>query len=292
MDKFKEEKLTRILACPICHTKFNKGNSNTFVCEICNLEYHTLSNSPVLIDPENPLSNIREGSPRMSTFMNKIRNVIPERLWTLRSKKVLKNALKKIDPGDPQKIAVNLGTAPSRALKKNLHPYLEDLIKVGIPHFGKVDAYTDAHQLSILNDSIDMFISISVLEHLSNPEKAVSEIARILQPGGLVYLEVPFMRSYHMAPIDYQRYTISGLEELFKRHGIKKIDIGISSGPFTAWVLFFSDFILVLAPRGFKFLVRFLLSFLLHPLKYLDRLCENASWANHHACNFYFLGEK
>ena len=97
----------------------------------------------------------------------------------------------------------------------------------------------DICNLPFVNDSADMILSSSVLEHVYDPECAVAEMHRVLKPGGYVYAEVPFMCAYHMKPIDYQRYTISGIERLFARHGFKLLDKGICSGPFTGLALFF-----------------------------------------------------
>lgn len=120
----------------------------------------------------------------------------------------------------------------------------------------------------------------------------MAEMKRIIRPGGRVYAEIPFIGAYHMAPVDYQRYTISGLEALFARHGFELEEIGICSGPFTAAALLFLHLATAIAPKGTKMIVRALFSWLVHPLKYLDLLCENAEWATYHACNFYYLGRK
>ncbi len=41
------------------------------------------------------------------------------------------------------------------------------------------------------NDSFDVVVLSAVLEHLYNPDETISEIARILKPGGALFLDVP-----------------------------------------------------------------------------------------------------
>jgi ubiquinone/menaquinone biosynthesis C-methylase UbiE len=49
----------------------------------------------------------------------------------------------------------------------------------------------DAHYLPFDTASIDAVVSLSLIEHLTNPEKYVGEIRRVLRPGGVVILQVP-----------------------------------------------------------------------------------------------------
>ncbi len=56
--------------------------------------------------------------------------------------------------------------------------------------------------------------------------------------------------------------------------------------------LLFLYFMITIAPKGSKIVVRTLFSWLVQPLKYFDLLCENAEWATYHAYNFYYLGRK
>lgn len=48
----------------------------------------------------------------------------------------------------------------------------------------------NAENLPYKNDSFDIIILANVLDHIQNPEKALSEIKRVLKKDGLFYLEV------------------------------------------------------------------------------------------------------
>ena len=51
--------------------------------------------------------------------------------------------------------------------------------------------------VGIADQSVGSVVSLSVLEHVVNPLRAVQEIARILRPGGLAIVSVPFFWGYH-----------------------------------------------------------------------------------------------
>jgi SAM-dependent methyltransferase len=59
--------------------------------------------------------------------------------------------------------------------------------------------------------SIDAILCTEVLEHVENPAPLVSEMWRVLKPGGHVLVTVPWSARYHYIPHDYYRYTPSGL---------------------------------------------------------------------------------
>jgi len=52
-----------------------------------------------------------------------------------------------------------------------------------------VDKYVlDAQNLDLPTGSIDVYLSVSVIEHVVNKEKAIKEAARVLRPGGLLIM--------------------------------------------------------------------------------------------------------
>ena len=56
------------------------------------------------------------------------------------------------------------------------------------------------------DESIDVVFSNQSLEHTRKPWIVCDEIKRILKPGGIVYVRVPWSWRYHPAPIDYWRF--------------------------------------------------------------------------------------
>ena len=79
-----------------------------------------------------------------------------------------------------------------------------------------VDVVADAHDLSAFGDGeFDAFIAVSVWEHLRKPWIAAEAAARVLKPGGLLYVATHFAFPVHGYPSDYNRWTDKGMEALF-----------------------------------------------------------------------------
>jgi SAM-dependent methyltransferase len=52
--------------------------------------------------------------------------------------------------------------------------------------------HEDAENLSFANECFDIVVSNDVLEHVVDPNRALKEIFRVLRPGGMLFLTVPF----------------------------------------------------------------------------------------------------
>jgi SAM-dependent methyltransferase len=74
---------------------------------------------------------------------------------------------------------------------------------------------------SIPNESFDTIICTQVLEHVFSSQKALDQIYRILAPGGVLLLAVPFYGFLHGAPEDYWRFSPSALRQLMARYEYK-----------------------------------------------------------------------
>jgi len=62
----------------------------------------------------------------------------------------------------------------------------------------------------------DVVLMIEVLEHLSDPKRAVNEVKRVLKEEGMFIATTRFFFPIHGAPNDFYRYTKSGLKHLLK----------------------------------------------------------------------------
>jgi ubiquinone/menaquinone biosynthesis C-methylase UbiE len=67
-------------------------------------------------------------------------------------------------------------------------------------------------KLPFPDNSFSTIILSDVLEHIPNPGQLWSEMYRILTPGGVAIINVPFLYWVHEAPHDYYRYTEYALE--------------------------------------------------------------------------------
>lgn len=73
----------------------------------------------------------------------------------------------------------------------------------------------------------DAVISANTLEHTRRPWRVVSEMARILKRGGMVFLLVPMPNAhrYHAEPIDCWRCYTEGMRGLFQEAGLETIEL-------------------------------------------------------------------
>ncbi|MBU1203303.1 class I SAM-dependent methyltransferase [Patescibacteria group bacterium] len=74
-----------------------------------------------------------------------------------------------------------------------------------------IDYNYDIHDLKFVDNTFDAVVCNAVLEHVENPQKAISELHRVLKPGGLIWVEVPFNQPYHGSPNDFWRVTLAGI---------------------------------------------------------------------------------
>ena len=87
----------------------------------------------------------------------------------------------------------------------------------------------DGHDIPLKDESVDAACIQAVLEHVLDPGKVVSEIFRVLKPGGIVYAETPFMQQVHEGAYDFTRFTELGHRWLFRRFA--EIERGVIGGP-------------------------------------------------------------
>ncbi len=70
--------------------------------------------------------------------------------------------------------------------------------------------YTDLCALPHKDDTFNMVVSDQVLEHVHDPEAAISESVRVARPGGLIVHTTCLINPVHGRP-DYWRFTPDGL---------------------------------------------------------------------------------
>jgi SAM-dependent methyltransferase len=92
-----------------------------------------------------------------------------------------------------------------------------------------VDVAADAEQLPFPSDTFQRVECDAVLEHVRDPERVMSEIRRVLAPGGYAHLVTPFCHPFHEYPKDFRRFTIDGLKEL--AGPMEVIAEGLRTGP-------------------------------------------------------------
>lgn len=144
--------------------------------------------------------------------------------------------------------------------------------------FPNTRVVADIHALPFACDSVAGILCTGVLEHVEDPHQALTEMVRVLKPGALIHLEVPFMQPYHRDPQDYWRWTLDGLRLFARKHGFEEIRSGShlrSQAAMNAlliayWQSWFKN-------RYIRKGIDFVFSWLLWPLKFLDGLMPKNS---------------
>lgn len=75
--------------------------------------------------------------------------------------------------------------------------------------------------LPLPDESFNVVICSDVLEHISQPANVWHEMQRVLKPGGVVLLNVPFLYLIHEEPYDFHRYTEFGLKHYAETAGLE-----------------------------------------------------------------------
>lgn len=80
-------------------------------------------------------------------------------------------------------------------------------------------------RLPFPDNSFSTIILSDVLEHIPEPGHLWSEMHRILVPGGVAIINVPFLYWVHEAPHDYYRYTEYALQRFAENTNFKIISL-------------------------------------------------------------------
>ena len=101
------------------------------------------------------------------------------------------------------------------------------------------DVVGDIHAIPLKDGSVDAIICSSVLEHVRDPLRAMTELTRILKPGGKMFFYVPSTKPYHAHHghyPDFWRFFSDTIEVLFE--GYSSIEVHKRGGYFLALSFF------------------------------------------------------
>lgn len=139
------------------------------------------------------------------------------------SNRAIRRALAALAPqASGRLLDVGCGHKPYLSLFK---PYISSYTGVDVPlsihGMASIDAGASALALPFRSAQFETVLATEVMEHVPAPSDMLSEIARVLTPGGVLILSVPFHEPLHELPYDFYRYTHIALTELLEREGLK-----------------------------------------------------------------------
>ncbi|HEV3133902.1 MAG TPA: class I SAM-dependent methyltransferase [Acidimicrobiia bacterium] len=91
----------------------------------------------------------------------------------------------------------------------------DNVVNLEIVGYPSTDILGVGEHLPFASGSFDAALSLNVLEHVRDPFRCATELARVVRPGGKLYASAPFLQPYHGYPHHYYNMTASGLENLF-----------------------------------------------------------------------------
>ena len=128
---------------------------------------------------------------------------------------------------------VGSGDAPYRELFAHAEYKTADWSQSPHEEASRSDFIAPADRLPVKDGEFDVVLCTQVLEHVPEPAAVLREFARVLGPGGRVYLTAPLVWELHELPHDYFRYTQPGLEHLLTQAGFVAVDVQPRNDCFT-----------------------------------------------------------
>ncbi len=100
-----------------------------------------------------------------------------------------------------------------------------DFQKVPSKVYGSTDYVCDLSAIPVEADRYDLVLLSQVLEHLPEPTTVLTELHRVLKPGGMLWASTPLFYEEHEAPYDFYRYTQYGLRYLLEGAGFAEVTV-------------------------------------------------------------------
>jgi SAM-dependent methyltransferase len=194
-----------ILECTKCRGSL-VYSSGALVCQKCRAAFPVRGGKIYFETPpahETGAAGLKE---RLKTLLGRRYNLFVDLVAPIYPFNAHKVVVEHIDPAN--NLVVDLGAGARR-----VHP---DIITLDLFDYDTVDIVCGLDQLPFAPNSIDGFVSLSVIEHLPDPAALIESLHRASRAGGIGIHHVPFLYHFHESPRDFVRFTHLGLMLLFK----------------------------------------------------------------------------
>jgi predicted SAM-dependent methyltransferase len=99
--------------------------------------------------------------------------------------------------------------------------------------YGEIDYVSDITAIPVHDHSYDIILCTEVLEHVPEPIAALQEMARILKPGGRLFITAPLGSGLHQVPYHYYGgYTPYWYRHFCPRFGLSVVEVVPNGGFF------------------------------------------------------------
>lgn len=136
-------------------------------------------------------------------------------------------------PRDALVLDAGAGEGPYRGLLSHVrYVALDDRRGDAGWDYARLSAVGDLRRMPFRDAVFDAVLCTETLEHLTDPQDVLREVARVLRPGGRLHMTAPLSFREHQEPHDYFRYTRHGLRLLLERAGLRPLRIDPEGGYF------------------------------------------------------------
>lgn len=236
-------KLADLLVCPACRSDLlpatNRIYCSNAACSRSKSGFPFIQGAPALIDFDRSIvaedvllakagrSSVGRGGSLWRRLAHSVHSLSAIQPAIDSRAAIFLDCVRRTSGGHPIVLNVGGGQLSPRSPFREAHDVR--LISCDIYSSATVDVLADGHFLPIRSGSVDGVAAQAVLEHVLDPALAVSEMHRVLKPGGIVYAETSFMQQVHEAAFDFTRFTHSGHRWLFR--DFDEIQSGPADGP-------------------------------------------------------------
>jgi SAM-dependent methyltransferase len=157
-----------------------------------------------------------------------------------------------------------------------------------------VDIVADAHDLGMVADgTVDCVVAVGVLLHCRFPQQVIDEFFRILKPGGILYINAPFVFVHSEFPDVYYHFTFEGFQVLCR--AFEHIQSGFNRGPASSMchlLIHFCSLLFSFNRNGLYQANLYVFTWLLFWIKYLDAVIGGYDKARLIYSGTYLIGRK
>src|SRR5438067_248778 len=216
------EDIQQRLLCPLTKSKLKINDDYLESVADPTKRYPIINGIPILINNENSIFSIQDFTHNVSTTFDLnesaitriVKRYMPKITHNIKAKKNYDELMKLLPTN--AKVLVIGGSIRGQGMDKFYSNSSFEIIGSDVSFGPYTTVISDAHDIPFANETFDCVIAQVVLEHVLDPHRCVSEIHRVLKPGGLVYAETPFIQQVHMRQYDFTRYTHLGHRRLFR----------------------------------------------------------------------------
>jgi ubiquinone/menaquinone biosynthesis C-methylase UbiE len=240
------------LICPRCHGPL--GNAEPLLCDGCGAQYGVADGVPILVADDLNRQQLGQREYFDAEFAGYDRYAVDN--WRRSYIKRIFDATGVLDGGEPY-LDVGVGGSGAtviEAARSGVTAFGCDLSVPGVlaaRRFAEKQGVLDqtawlvcaAEALPFEDSSIGSASAVAVLEHLDDDSSAVSELARVLKPGGRVWFTVPHAFRYMPPPVwpvywwhdrrigHKRHYEEASLVRLCTQAGLEHVETFFSAHP-------------------------------------------------------------